>query len=69
MNLEEVTYGNGIFVTVGEKRTILTSSNGISWIEKNSESTKHYSGITFAKGLFVIVGSSGTIVTSHDGIS
>ena len=39
-SLFDVTYGNGLFVTVGRSGTILTSPDGISWTKR----TYGYSG-------------------------
>jgi hypothetical protein len=69
-----VTYGNGLFVAVGNKGTILTSPNGTTWTESNSGTTGDlvlYS-VTYGNGLFVAVGwnftsLTGTVLTSPDG--
>jgi len=68
-NLWGVTYGNGLFVTVGWNGTILTSSDGITWTERTSGTPIDLYGITSRNGLFVTVGESGTILTSPDGIT
>jgi len=67
--LYEVTYGNGLFVTVGDKGTILTSLDENSWTERTSGTSRHLRGVTFGDGLFVTVGRSGTILTSSNGTS
>ena len=36
-----VTYGNGLFVTVGE--SIFTSTDGIYWTERNSGTSEYFS--------------------------
>ena len=58
---------NGLFVTVGNVGSILTSSDGISWTERTSGTTKNLYGVTYGGGLFVTVGDNGTILTSSDG--
>ena len=58
---------NGLFVTVGDSGTILTSSDGITWITRRSERSEYLFGVTYGDRLFVTVGSSGTILTSSDG--
>jgi hypothetical protein len=35
-NLNSVIYGNGIFMAVGGKGTVLTSSDGVAWNVKNT---------------------------------
>lgn len=62
-----VTYGNTIFVAVGEKGAICTSSDGISWQLQTSSTDKTLNGITYGNNLFVAVGGTGTILTSSDG--
>jgi len=59
----------GMFVTVGHKGTILTSSDGISWTSRESGTSEHLHGITNKNGMFVTVGGKGIILTSSDGIS
>jgi len=59
----------GMFVTVGQKGTILTSSDGISWTSRESGTSEHLHGITNKNGVFVTVGGKGIILTSSDGIS
>ena len=57
----------GLFITVGEKGEILSSSDGTSWTSRESGTSEHLFGITNKEGLFVIVGGNGTILTSMDG--
>ena len=58
---------NGLFVTVGDKGIILTSSDGISWTKRTSGTTKNLYGVTYGNSTFVTVGDNGTILTSSDG--
>jgi hypothetical protein len=64
-----VTYGNGIFVAVGEYGIILTSPNGMNWTERNLGITLHLNGVTYEKDIFVAIGNKGTILTSPDGMN
>lgn len=63
-----VAYGNGVFVAVGDKGTIIKSPDGHNWdpfdLDDDSITLR---GITYDNGLFIAVGSGGTIVTSSDG--
>ena len=63
-SLMGVAYGNGRFVAVGRRGTILTSSDGVSWTERSSGTSQDLHGVTYGNGLFVAVGSGGTILTS-----
>ena len=65
----QATYGNGIFVVVGNSGKILTSTDGISWTSTTSGTTSHLQGVTYEAGKFIAVGQSGRIITSTDGIS
>lgn len=63
--LHSVTYGNGLFVAVGDSGIILTSSNCTTWTIKSSGTTKHISSVTYGNGRFVAIGD--TSLTSPDG--
>ena len=65
--LEDITFANGTFVTVGQSGWVLTSSDGTTWTSRNSGTGKTLKGITFGCGKFVAVGNQGTIITSNDG--
>ena len=58
----------GLFVSVGDPGTILTSPDGNSWTKRTSGISKYLYGVTYGNRLFVTVGESGTILTSSDGI-
>jgi len=45
--LRGVTYGNGLFVTVGWEGTILTSSDGTTWDNRTSGTTNTLYGVTY----------------------
>lgn len=64
-----MAYGNGIFVTVGDFGTILTSPDGVAWTERTSGCTNHLNGVGFGNGTFLALGTLGTILTSTDGIT
>jgi hypothetical protein len=82
-DLNDVTYGNGLFVVVGETgtlkqnilvtlftsslATILTSPDGKIWTKRNSVASDDLWAITYGNGLFVTVGNNGIIFTSPDG--
>ena len=62
-----VTYGNSIFVMVGQSGTILTSSDGTSWDNRTSGTSNGLYGVTYGTSTFVAVGHYETILTSSDG--
>jgi photosystem II stability/assembly factor-like uncharacterized protein len=70
--LNNVTFGNNLFVAVGASGTILTSPDGTTWTGRTSGTTFNLYGATYGdvgNGLFVVVGDGGTILTSRDGIT
>ena len=66
-DIKSSTSNNGLFVTVGDNGIILTSSDGITWDNRDSATTYNLVGITYADGIFVTVGDNGTILTSSNG--
>ncbi len=64
-----IAYGNGTFVTVGDKGIILTSRNGMAWAPRTSGTDSFLRSVTYGNGLFVAVGWNGTILTSPDGVT
>ena len=67
--LSGVTYGNGTFVAVGERGSIFTSPDGVSWTRRTSGTNQSLYGVTYGNGTFVAVGESGTVLTSSNGVS
>lgn len=76
--LNGVAYGSSTFVTVGYSRTLLTSSDGVSWTSRTAADSNFYAGnaITWDGSQFVMVGDSSNlssyaplIATSPDGIT
>jgi len=66
-NLYAVTYGNRLFVAVGDHDTILTSKDGTPWRKRNSGTTDTlFASVAFGNSTFVAVEDSGTILTSDD---
>ncbi|WP_019551589.1 hypothetical protein [Thermus scotoductus] len=59
-----MTYGNGLFVAVGDRGAILTSPDGVNWTRLTSPTRYSLSSVTYGNGLFVVVGEGGAILTS-----
>ena len=59
---------NFLFVSVGGKGTILTSSNGAKWTKRTSGSKGKLRAVAYGNDTLVVVGFSGTILTSSDGV-
>jgi len=67
-DLHGVTYGNDMFVAVGDRGTIVTSGDGADWTNRTAASGTRVDlmGIAYGNGTFIAVGERGTIVTSGD---
>ena len=65
-NLNDVFWGDGRFIAVGDEGVVLISSDGENWTESSSGNKDLY-GITWGYGKYVAVGEAGTILVSGDG--
>jgi hypothetical protein len=63
------TYGNGQYILVGMRGSILASPNTSTWTTKTSGVIRDLHSIAYNSldSLFVAVGDSGTLITSRDG--
>src|SRR5205807_461714 len=68
VSLSAVAYGNGQFVAVGFGGTILTSTDGVNWLLRQSGIQNYLKGVSYGNGQFVAV-AYGTILTSADGVN
>ena len=68
-NSLRVSYGDSIFVAVGESGAILTSSDGTAWTSRASGTNHSLCDAAYGNGTFVVVGDGGTVLTSPDGIT
>jgi len=65
-----VTYGNGLFVAVGDVGILITSPDGVNWTRRDPAGTANtLFGVTYGNGIFVVVGGGGIILISSDGVS
>jgi len=63
-----VTYGDGLYVAVGESGKLTTSTNGTTWTTRTSGfGTTIIRDVTYGDGLYVAVGNDGKLTTSTDG--
>ena len=69
-------FGNGLFVGIvlrsSNNPLIVTSLDGISWIERGSVTNNNWTSVTHGSNVFVAVANSGTgnrVMTSQDGIA
>ncbi len=66
--LNSITFGNGLFVAVGNN-SIVTSSDGINWTVGTSSTSDNWHSITYGGGVFVAVGGSGAIIASGGAVN
>ncbi len=62
-----VSYGNGIFVGVGEFGSLYTSADGAVWIPRHTGTAHLLCDVAYGNGAFVAVGIGGMILTSPSG--
>jgi hypothetical protein len=68
LGLTGVTYGNGVFVVVGNSGTIQWSADAVTWTSASGASS-HLGGVDFVNGRFVAMGQGGEFLHSMDGQS
>ena len=71
VEFNELIYGNSTFVAAGDNGTVLTSSDGITWTSRTSNTTNALYGGTFIEyengnKQHVLVGASGKIIYSSN---
>jgi hypothetical protein len=54
--LNSVTYGNELFVVVGDAGVVLMSEDGITWKQQSSPSAAIMYSVTYGKSRFLAVG-------------
>jgi hypothetical protein len=62
-----LTHNGSLFVGVGERGMILTSTNGIDWATQRRRVDTTLQGVTWGDGQFIAVGAGGVILSSADG--
>jgi len=63
-----VTYGDGLYVAVGNDGKLTTSPDGTTWTTRTSGfGSTTIRGVTYGDGLYVAVGYDGILTTSPDG--
>jgi hypothetical protein len=66
-DLKGVAYAQGKFIAVGDEGTLLTSSDGVKWMERETGTDYGLNAVAYGNGTFVVVGNLGTILTSTTG--
>lgn len=68
-NYNNITFGAGLFVVVGNGGLVFTSPDGITWTTRTSGTANPLHNIEFINSTFYAVGNNATLITSSDGIS
>ena len=72
-DLKAVRFGGDGFIALGSGGTLLASSNGLSWVSRDSGFTMTLQGVALGRGIFSAVGGGPTqyssITRSSDGIA
>lgn len=66
-HLRDVTYGNGVYVAVGDAGTVLVSADAVAWTVVRLDSRRGLAAVTWDGSRFVAVGDGGTVAVSPDG--
>ncbi len=72
--INDLAYGAGRWVAVGDLAGVITSSNALTWTKVQvpaalTQTNINFHGIVYSDGFFVVVGDSGTVLTSPDGLN
>jgi hypothetical protein len=66
-DLSGVAFGAGVYVAVGYGGALMTSTNGVDWINRHEERFGELQSITYGETGFVATGFPGRLLTSADG--
>jgi hypothetical protein len=64
----DITYGGGLFVTVGDFGRIWISPSGQNWTECATPTLSNLYAVKYANGLYIAVGDLGTILASTNAV-
>jgi hypothetical protein len=66
-DLNDVAYGNGTYVAVGNDGTIETSSDGLRWVSVSAYTIGNLYSVVFNGKIFLVTGEQGNLLSSNDG--
>lgn len=70
VNINDITYGSGTFVAVGNSGVLVTSTDGRNWTTRTTGITKDLYAVAYnPSGAYCAVGASGAMLTSPDGVT
>ena len=62
--LYDISYGSGIWAAVGQAGSVITSSDGVTWTSRSSNTSTNFNAVYATTTTFVAVGDGGTIRVS-----
>lgn len=65
--LNDIVYGNGIFVAVGDNGDIVVSKDKLNWLHVDSEIKEDLNSVIWSNEQFIAVGDNGIILVSEHG--
>ncbi len=68
VSINTVTYGNGLYVAVGQKGIIKTSTDVENWTSQESGVSENLFTVVWNGEMFIAGGKNGTLVSSTDGV-
>lgn len=67
--LRAITYGNGLFVAVGDRTTLVVSPDGVTWTNLSPANIITWRAVAYGNGCFVAAGSPPVLYTSTNGLN
>ena len=62
--IEDMTYGDGRFVAVGDEGAIFVSTDGANWTARTPITSRRLLGVTYGAGRYIAAGSRGVMLES-----
>jgi len=66
VNFEDVAYGNGTWVAVGDNGTLYYTTDPTAAWTQNNQGTVTFNGVAYGNGIWVAVGNNGTLYYATD---
>jgi hypothetical protein len=68
-NINALTYANNTFVYAGDRGSLATSPDAITWTARTSGTTQNINTLTYGNGTFVYGGDGGVLRTSSNAVT
>ena len=67
--INDLIYGNGLFIAVGKEGYVSKSSDGITWEDVSVVSDMDLYSVAYGNGKYIAVGNRHEVIVSEDGIN